>query len=169
MHCSVFIATSADGFIATKNGGVEWLKQAGKPDVDMGDHSDMGFNNFVTSVDCMIMGRKTMEKISSFNLTRKQWPYGDIRIIVLSDTVKEAPDNLKAKVEIYTSEDIPALMSQLEKQGFQHAYIDGGTTITFFLNLELINELIITRAPIILGEGVPLIGKTVNHIKFRRG
>jgi dihydrofolate reductase len=165
MKCSVFIATSADGYIATEEGGVEWLEMAGKANVDMGDQSDMGAKNYMASFDCMIMGRKTMEILSSFNLTPEQWPYGDARIIVLSNTVKEVPENLKDKAEIYSG-DIPALIAQLESEGFSHAYIDGGTTITSFLNLQLINEMTITHAPILLGAGKPLFGKTFKHIKL---
>jgi dihydrofolate reductase len=163
MKCSVFIATSADGYIATKGGGVEWLDTAGKSDVDMGNDSDMGFVNYMASVDCMIMGRKCMEKISSFNMTPEQWPYGDTRIVVLSNTVKEAPDNLEGRVEMYSG-DIATLTSGLEKEGFYHAYIDGGTTITSFLNLKLINEMTITLAPVLLGAGIPLFGEIVKQI-----
>lgn len=165
MKCSVFIATSADGYIATADGGVEWLDTSGKVDVDMGDEADMGFVNYIASVDCMIMGRKCMEKLSSFNLSPEQWPYGDIRIIVLSNTRKQEPRNLKGKVEMYSGE-IPALISQLETEGYRYVYVDGGTTITYFLNLMLINEMTITKAPILLGEGIPLFGKTNNHIKL---
>ena len=165
MKCSVFIATSVDGFIATKDGSVDWLETAGKAEVDMGDQADMGMSNYMASVDCMIMGRKTMDAIASFNLTPEQWPYGDTRIIVLSNTVKEAPGNLKGKVEMYSG-DIPVLLAQLENEGFKHAYIDGGATIQSFLNLERINEMTITRAPILLGEGKPLFGKTNKRIKL---
>ena len=165
MKCSVFIATSADGYIATDDGGVEWLESAGNPDVDMGEQADMGFGSYIADVDCMVMGRKCMEKISSFNLTPEQWPYGDRRIIVLSNTVAEPPANLTDKVEMYSG-DIPTLISQLEKSGFKHAYIDGGATITAFINLQLINELIVTRAPVLLGGGLPLFGKTYKQIKL---
>lgn len=165
MKCSVFIATSVDGYIATKSGDIDWLEKAGNVDAEMGELSDMGFNNYVSSVDCMIMGRKCMDKISSFNLTPEQWPYGDIPIFVLSNTLKEAPENLKDKVEMYSG-DIPALISRLESEGFQHAYIDGGSTITSFLNLELINEMTITRAPVLLGDGISLFGKTKSSIKL---
>ena len=164
MKCSVFIATSTDGYISTEEGGVEWLETAGKSDVDMGDRSDMGMINFMASVDCMIMGRNTMEILSSFNLTPEQWPYGDTRIFVLSNTVKEAPDNLKGKVEMYSGE-ILALLNMLENEGYLHAYIDGGKIITSFINLQLINEMTITKAPILLGAGKPLFGKIVKHIK----
>ena len=165
MKCSVYIATSADGYIATPEGDVDWLHTAGNPDVDMSDNADMGFNNFIASVDCMIMGRKCMEVISSFNLTPQQWPYGDTKIYVLSNSLKVAPENLRGKVEMYSGE-IPVLIKQLEDSGFKHAYIDGGATITSFINLQLISEMIITKAPVILGEGIPLFGKINNKIKL---
>jgi dihydrofolate reductase len=163
MKCSVFIATSADGYIATKDGGVAWLESAGKHNVDMGHDADMGMNRYIASVDCMIMGRKCMEIISSFNLTAEQWPYGDIKIIALSNTLTAAPDNLKDKVEMYSG-DIHALITRLENDGYQHAYVDGGATITTFINLKLINEMTITKAPVLLGEGIPLFGKLDNQI-----
>lgn len=165
MKCSVFIATSADGFIAKNDGSVDWLHTAGNPKAEMGSNADMGLNDYMASVDCMIMGRKCMDMISSMNLTPDQWFYGDIKIIVLSNTVNEAPDNLKGKVEMYSG-DLKQLISNLENQGFKSAYIDGGTTIQNFLNLKLINEIIITKAPVILGEGIPLFGKTSSGIKL---
>jgi dihydrofolate reductase len=165
MKCSVFIATSIDGFIAKKDGSVDWLHTAGKPEIDLGDQADMGFNEYLSSIDCMIMGRKCMDTISGMNLTPEQWPYGTTKIVVLSNTVKEAPENLSEKVEMYSG-DLNVLITQLEKEGFKHAYIDGGTTIQAFLNLKLINEITITRAPILLGEGKPLFGKTYNDIKL---
>lgn len=167
MKCSVYIATSVDGFIAKEDGSVDWLHTAGNPEADMGAQADMGFADFMASVDCMIMGRKCMEMISSMNLTPEQWPYGDTRIIALSNTLKEAPDNVKDKVEMYSG-DLNDLVVKLESDGFKHVYIDGGTTIQAFINLSLINEMTITRAPILLGEGIPLFGKTAKDIKLEK-
>ena len=164
MKCSVYIATSADGYIATPDGGVDWLHTAGNLEADMGSE-DMGFQSFMDSVDCMIMGRKCMEMISSMNLTPKQWVYGDMRIVVLSNTVKEPPENLRGKVEMYSG-DIQDLIVKLESSGFKHAYIDGGSTITSFINLKLINEMTITKAPVLLGEGIPLFGKINKSVKL---
>jgi len=166
MKCSVYIATSVDGFIAKPDGNVDWLHTAGNLEADMGTE-DMGFKAFMDSVDCMIMGRKCMEMISGMNLTSEQWFYGDMRIIVLSNTVTEVPDNLKGKVEMYSG-DINSLVATLEKEGFKHAYIDGGKTIQSFINLQLIDEMIITRVPVLLGEGIPLFGKTLKDIKLEK-
>jgi len=168
MKCSVFIATSVDGFIAKEDGSVDWLHTAGNAEIDMGDRADMGMNDYMSTVDCIIMGRKCMDMISSMNLTPEQWPYGDIKIIALSNTIKEAPINMKEKVEMYSG-DILTLVSNLENEGFKHAYIDGGTTIQAFINLKLINELTITKAPVLLGEGKPLFGKTHNDINLEEG
>ncbi len=165
MKCSVYIATSADGYIATTEGAVDWLHSSGNPEADMGDNPDMGFGAFMASVDCMIMGRKCMEMISSMNLPPEQWPYGDIHIVVLSNTIKTPPENLKGKVEMFSGE-ITDLLKELESKGLKHAYIDGGSTITSFLNLKLIDEMTITRAPVLLGGGVPLFGKLDNQIKL---
>jgi len=156
MKCSVYIATSADGYIASPDGGVDWLMAAGNSEepVEMA----LSFEDYLKSVDCMVMGRKCMEKIASFNLAPEQWPYGDLRIIVLSKSIKQVPTSLPGKVEIYGGE-VSDLMMQLESEGYQHAYIDGGSVITSFLNLQLINEMTISQAPVILGDGLRLFGK----------
>jgi len=164
MKCSVFIATSVDGYIATANGGVDWLHTAGNLDAVMGAE-EMGFQSYIDCVDCMVMGRKCMEIISSMNLSSEQWPYGDLRIVVLSNTVKEIPENLCGKIELYSG-DIKELILSLENSGFKHAYIDGGSTITSFIKLELINEMTITQVPVLLGKGIPLFGKLNKHVKL---
>lgn len=158
MKCSVFIATSTDGYIATPDDGVEWLDTCGDPDADLGPEADMGFNAFIASVDCLVMGRRTMEKLASFQLSQDQWPYGALPVFVLSRTLSEPAGGLPGDVRMFGG-DIPTLMAQLAAEGFSHAYIDGGATITAFLELKLINELIITQAPILLGSGKPLFGE----------
>lgn len=158
MKCSAFIATSADGYIATSDGGIDWLQQSGRQDADMSANPDMGFEAFVASVDCMIMGRKCMETLSSFNLAPEQWPYGNIKIYVLSRSLTAVPDNVCDKVELYSG-DLFTLINRLESEGYDHAYIDGGTTVTSFLNHQLIDEITITQVPILLGCGIPLFGE----------
>ena len=164
MKCSVYIAKSADGYIATLDGDVDWLHTAGNLEADMG-FEDMGYRSYMDSIDCMIMGRKCMEMISNMNLTPVQWPYGDTHIVTLSNTVKEPPENLLGKVEMYSG-DVQDLILKLENSGFKHAYIDGGSTITSFINLKLIDEMTITKVPVLLGEGIPLFGKISQSINL---
>ena len=167
MRFSVYIATSVDGFIARADGNVDWLQSYDNHDADMGEDADMGFNKFIDSVDCMIMGRGCMEMISGFNLTPEQWPYRNIRVIVLSNTLREPPNNLKNRVEMYSG-DILELAASLESEGFQRVYVDGGKTIQSFLNLKLITDISLTKIPVLLGEGIPLFGKTTQDIRLEK-
>lgn len=158
MICSVFIATSIDGFIARKNGDLSWLES---------DSSvDMGFTKFLSQIDCIIMGRKTAETISKMNLSPNQWPYGERRVIILSSTLKSPWDNIKDRVEIYSG-DIEELIYKLKIEGYKHLYIDGGRTIQSFMNLKLITDIIITRVPIILGEGISLFDNISGDINLK--
>ncbi|QFU76465.1 dihydrofolate reductase [Halioglobus maricola] len=158
MKCSAYIAMSVDGFIATADGSVDWLDTAANPESGSRPaFEDGGFAHYLGSVDCMIMGRKCMEKIASFNLSPQQWPYGDMPIFAISRTVTEVPENLPDTVRIYSG-DISALLATLEQNGHKHAYVDGGGTITSFLQQGLIDEVCVTQVPVLLGDGLPLFG-----------
>lgn len=146
MSNRVFIATSLDGFIATKDGDTMWLHEYGDP--SSGD--DFGFSDFMNTVDALVMGRKTYEQILTFD----QWVY-DKKVFVLSNTIKEVRSDLVDKVEIVSGE-VRSVVSSLSKRGYKNLYIDGGKTIQSFLNEGLIDEMIITTAPILLGDGIKL-------------
>jgi dihydrofolate reductase len=173
MKCSAFIATSADGYIADLKGGIDWLYADVQKDAAtskataIDENPDLGFKEYISTVDCMVMGRKCMEVISSMNLTPEQWPYGDIEIIVLSKTIKEPPRNLADKVTMYGGE-IKDLIQSLKNKGLKHAYIDGGATITSFINLKLINSMTVTQAPILLGSGLSLFGFINNPVALNK-
>lgn len=158
MKCSAFIAMSTDGYIAALDGGVDWLESAGNTaTAERKSIWDGGFEAYIETVDCMIMGRKCMEKIASFDLSPQQWPYRDIPIFALSKSLRETPENLVGKVEMF-SDGIPALLEKLASAGYEHAYIDGGATITSFTRHGLLNEICVTQVPLLLGEGIPLFG-----------
>jgi len=155
----VYIATSLDGFIATKDGGLEWLDDIPNP-----DGSDFGFEEFINRIDAIVMGRKTFEKVLSFGI---EWPYTK-PVFVLSYSLKELPSELISKCEIVNGK--PAdIVEKLNTKGYNNLYIDGGKTIQSFLSEDIIDEMIISLVPVLLGDGIPLFGKdpvmkTFEHI-----
>jgi len=151
----VYIATSLDGYIATEDGSVDWLSEIPNP-----NDSDYGFNDFIQGVDAIVMGRKTFEKVLSFG----QWPYTK-KVFVLSSKLKEVPKEVTDKAEIIAG-DIKDITADLNKKGFMNLYIDGGKTVQSFLREGLIDEMVITRIPVLLGSGIPLFGKLDKPIRF---
>ena len=158
MRVSVYIATSLDGFIARKNGDIDWLMAADNSD----GAEDYGYKEFSGSVDCLVMGRKSLEKVMTF----PDWPYEGKRVVVLSNTMKEVPPKVAGKVELYSGS-LQALVDKLESEGCNRLYVDGGKTIQSFLHDRLITDLTITKIPILLGEGMPLFGNTGHDMKLK--
>lgn len=151
----VYIACSLDGFIARKDGSIDWLMDIPNP-----DNSDYGFSAFLKRIDGILMGRNTFETVLSFG----QWPYTK-PVYVLSSTLKEVPPHLRDKAEVVQG-DLPGIIASLKSKGIKHLYIDGGRTIQSFLKQDLIDELIITRIPILLGSGIPLFVDMDRELKF---
>ena len=158
MKVSVFIATSLDGYIARPNGDINWLMEAD----NSGGKEDYGYKEFSDTVDCMVMGRNSMEMVMGF----PEWPYKSKRVIVLSNTLKETPSKLQDKVELYSGSLIK-LVTELKNDGCKRIYIDGGKTIQSFINENLITDITITKIPILLGEGLSLFGETKHDIKLK--
>ena len=155
MRISVYIATSLDGYIARPNGDIEWLERLGNP----GESEDYGYGAFMNSVDCLVIGRNTFEKVLSF----PKWPYENKRIIVLSSSLKDVPEQVRDKVELHSGDALD-LASRLEAEGCTRIYVDGGKTIQSFLREGLITDIILTRVPILIGEGLPLFGSLPNDV-----
>ena len=153
----VYIATSIDGYIAREDGSIDWLMELPNP-----DQSDYGFSVFLNRVDGIIMGRKTFETVLGFNA----WPYPHSKMVfVLSTSLNEMPLTLSGHVEIIKG-DLTEIIASLKERGFNNLYIDGGKTIQSFLKEDLIDEMIITRIPILLGAGIPLFEKNNMELKF---
>lgn len=151
----VYIASSLDGYIARKDGNIDWLMEYPNP-----DNSDFGFSAFMERIDGILMGRVTFETVLSFG----QWPYTK-PVFVLSNTLKELPHEYSNIAEVVHG-DLPGIIDSLNSKGIKHLYIDGGKTIHSFLELDLIDELIITRTPILLGSGIPLFANMEREIRF---
>jgi dihydrofolate reductase len=154
MTVSVFVGASVDGFIARANGDLDWLPaDGGEPH---------GYNEFFASVDALVIGRKTFETVLAFDA----WPYGDKRVVVLSSRPLDLSAARGGVVEQMSGP--PAeIVSRLAASGAHHLYIDGGITIQEFLRAGLVQRLIITRVPVLIGAGVPLFGTLPADLRLR--
>ena len=153
MKASVFVGTSLDGFLARPDGSFDFLPaDGGEPH---------GFEEFMASVDALVIGRHTYETCLAF----PEWPYGAKRVFVLS-THALAPAPAGAVVE-HLSGDPADVVSRLSARGISHAYVDGGITIQRFLAAGLVQRIIVTRVPVLIGRGIPLFGATPRDIPLK--
>ena len=159
IKCSVYIGVSVDGFIARQDGDIEWLH---KPEYGSPDQLSLSYDEYIATVDCLIMGRKSFEKVLSFSI----WPYEDVPVVVLSSLDVEIPDDLIGKVKVDGGDPID-IVSRLESAGNKHLYIDGGGTIQRFLQSGLITEITVTQIPVLLGDGIPLFGSIIVEIPLK--
>lgn len=153
LKASVFVGTSLDGFMARRDGSFDFLPPGGG--------EPHGYDEFMASVDALVIGRKTYETVLAFDT----WPYGKKPVFVLSTRpLARAPES--AVVE-HLSGPLTAIPAQLVARGIHHVYVDGGITIQGFLNAGLIQRLIITRVPVLIGTGIPLFGPTTGDIRLK--
>lgn len=154
MNCTVYLATSLDGFIARKDGRIDWLphpQAAGE---------DYGYANFMSTVDALVMGRNTFEQALTFGA----WPYTKPVYVLTS-----RPESLQGKLppSVQTLSGSPdSVIATLEQAGARHLYIDGGHTIQRFLRTGRVNRLIITTVPVLIGAGIPLFGELDHDLQL---
>src|SRR5580698_4274136 len=150
---SVFIGTSVDGFIARPNGDLDFLP------VDGGEPH--GYNEFMATVDALVIGRKTFETVLAY----PSWPYGEKRVVVLSNRPIDFSAVRGGVVEQMAGPP-PEIVSKLAARGVRHIYVDGGVTIQGFLRAGLVQRLTITRVPVLIGDGIPLFGTLPRDLKL---
>src|SRR6478672_4382526 len=150
----VYIGASLDGFIARKDRSFDWLsKYADQNAID-------AYKEFIAGIDVIVIGRGTFETVMSF----PDWPY-HLPVVVLSQSVKKIPPELEEKVSL--SDRAPReLLKELSEAGYRSAYVDGGKVIQSFLSEDLIDELIIARVPVLIGDGIPLFGYLSRDLEF---
>lgn len=144
-----------DGFLARADHALDFL--------DVGGQEPHGFEEFCSSVDVVVIGRKTFEVVLRFG---GEWPYGKKPIVVLSDRRLDF-SGVKGGVVEQMSGGPAEIAKQLEARGFKHAYIDGGVTIQRFLAAGCIDRLVITRVPVLIGAGIPLFGPVPRDVRLR--
>lgn len=156
--CSVFCGVSLDGFIARPDGALDFLEGDGT--AEMGDH---GYEAFVAGIDAIVMGRHSFEKVMTFDA----WPYAK-KVIVLSSRAVDlsAAHARGADVEVMNAPP-RQLVADLSRMGLLRLYIDGGVTVQRFLRAGLIDRLIVTRLPVLIGQGIPLFGPLEKDIRLK--
>jgi dihydrofolate reductase len=154
MKASVFVGTSVDGFIARHNGDFDFLPAGGG--------EPHGYDEFMASVDVLVIGRNTYEKVMTF----ESWPYAGKRVVVLSSRALDISALPSATVEVMRGS--PAeIVARLEATGATHAYIDGGITVQRFLHDGFIQRLVVTSVPVLIGEGIRLFGSLPHDVQLR--
>lgn len=139
----VYIACSMDGYIAGPNDDLGFLHKVEKPG------EDYGYGQFIESIDTVIMGRKTYEKVMSMV---SEFPHASRECYVMTST----PRMDSGKTTFYTG-DLRQLVVMLTQQNGRDIFIDGGAEIINSLMKDnLVDEFIISTVPVILGDGTPL-------------
>jgi dihydrofolate reductase len=156
MEATVFCGTSVDGFIARRDGTLDFLPEdGGEPH---------GYDELMQRVDTIVFGRNTYETVLGFGL--EKWPYPDHRVVVLSS---RPVDLSLARGHRVDSDGGPPeeVVARLEATGTRHAYVDGGITVQRFLRAGLIDHLIVTRVPVLIGDGIPLFGSLPRDVRLK--
>lgn len=155
LKTSVFVGVSVDGFIARANGELDFL--------DAGGNEPHGYEEFIATVDTIVMGRKTFETVLSFG----GWPYGERPVVILSSQLLDLSTAASRGGRVEQMAGRPAdIVAALSARGAQHAYLDGGITIQGFLRAGLVGRLIITRVPVLIGSGIPLFGSLLRDVSL---
>lgn len=139
----LYIATSLDGYIARPDGDIGWLSSVEAPP------EDYGYGDFVRTVDTIIMGRKTYEKVLSFGIP---WPHQGRKCYVLS----ASRTGKNEEVEFYGG-DVGDLVAEIRKSPGADIYCDGGAAVVgALMQKDLIDRYVISIIPVLLGDGIPL-------------
>jgi len=144
MRVVLYIATSLDGFIADRDGGVDWLEQhAAAAD------GDYGYAEFYRSIGALVMWRTTYDQVRGFG----DWPYPGKPTVVFTHV---RPDADRPDVS-FTADDPAAVVASLREHTDGDLWlVGGGRLIASFREQGLIDKIILTVIPVLLGEGVPL-------------
>lgn len=151
----LYIAASIDGYIARTDSDLDWLMEYPiTPDFNY------GYNDFFESVDSVIMGGKTYRDILNMDVV---YPYESKKSYVITRNSITSP-----KENIYfVSDDVIGMVSELKKnQGKDIWLVGGGEIVALFLRHNLIDEMIVTTVPVILGNGIPLFPVNQNESQW---
>ena len=143
----VYIASSLDGYIARENGDIDWLPES----------SESSYDTFYKSIDTVIMGKTTYDQVLTFG----EYPYKDKKSFVFTRTNKNNDENVEFVSDV----------EKFVKDGFSGAggniwLVGGAKIIASFLKLGVVDEIITTIIPVLLGKGIPLFRNIENETKL---
>ncbi|MCQ1536498.1 dihydrofolate reductase [Methanosarcina sp. KYL-1] len=159
----LYVACSLDGFIARKDGSIDWLPDAGE---SSGSETDYGYSEFYASIGTVLMGRKTYEQVLGFGFP---WPYGDKKTYVFTRQTGEGGPSIRHEKNVeFVSGDIGEFVRKLKENTEEDIWLVGGSQIIrVFLEQGLLQDLIIFVVPVILGGGIPLFERIGKEIGLR--
>jgi len=141
----LYIAISLDGYIAQEDGSVDWLSSFDE---------DYRYENFLTTIDTIVMGRKTYKQVLSFG----KWPYSGLKTFVFTHQKLKEDKNVE-----FVSGSVQKTIAEIKKQSKKNIWlVGGGNLITEFVKLQLINEYQIFLMPLFLGSGIPILHESIN-------
>ncbi len=152
------VVSSLDGFIARKDNSVSWLDGDGSVYEAGVSISEEEAAEFVQSIDCYVMGSRTYEHALELG-----WPYGDTRVVVVTGRDLRAS---RKSVEFYSG-DLEALVRTKLAPRFRNIWVVGGADLCQrFLALGLVDEIRLTVAPVLLGDGLRLFGGALKEQRW---
>jgi len=155
----LYIASSLDGFIARKDGKIDWLP--GSDDSENGSaesKEDYGYNHLIDGVDTLLMGRKTYEQVLGFG----DWPYSGKKSYVCTSKKLKEDENVE-----YCS-DAVKLVNDLKKNEGKDIWLIGGAGLNgSLLNEGLVDEIILTVIPVLIGSGIGLFSNVKKDAKLK--
>ncbi|QDP39905.1 dihydrofolate reductase family protein [Radiobacillus deserti] len=151
----IFIATSLDGYIATKEESLDWL-------FSVEGEGDNGYSEFYETIDTVVMGRRTYDWIMKHEL--ETFPYADKDCYVFTMEQREDTEYVS-----FVHDSVKEFVERLTESKDRNIWIvGGGQLISDFLNASLIDEMIITIAPVLIGKGIPLFNEADYEIELER-
>lgn len=152
----LYVATSLDGYIARENGGVDWLDSIPYP-----ENSDLGYGDFYAGIDITLMGNNTYKEVLNFDVP---FPYPEKTNYVFTRN----KDSSKAPYVEFIDEDVCAFVEKIKKEPGKNIWLVGGGQLnSTLLNANLIDQMIVTMFPIILGAGIPMFAEGSKETHFQ--
>ena len=167
----VYVGLTIDGFLARPDGALDFLPTPSDP------NEDFGFADFLASVDVVMMGRKTFDQVAAFVNDGVPWPYAGKPVYVVSRTMRQedippetlaaaraSDENKETKISVSAAspaETLRVVARETRKKKSSRplrAYVDGGSIVRALLEEDLVDEMVLTTVPVLIGRGAPLFG-----------